>query len=300
MVTSCTDYDHPYYKELGNKTDKERYQFFTEDNAKRMKFVSLGEALDFVSIGGGNFVAYNFGTRAMVDFIKGWIEGQKSKIKYRTIGDSKIGCSLEEESRQTFYMWNKFHRQEEIPELPRIDYSSCPMDKNNNTFIMDRGGRLRCAHQKRELINPDFAFMSISEGLGTSMKRYSFTEFGPEEPSSYDEDDNDITDLGSEEYKEYLARKEKFEAGKSTALVDTCYAVIKEPKNMYLPLETVLERIDCSPDNKWTAHPFTGFTLATFVQAWWEQPGDRKYLRNNNTFDDFRAFKDFPLISTED
>jgi hypothetical protein len=301
MATSCTDIDHPYYKELYQKDSKERYKFFTKEDAKRMKFVSLGEALDFISYGGGNFVGYPFGTKDMTAFIKKWIEKQEPRIDYERVEKGKGWYTYKETGREYFYLWNKFPQQSETPELPRINYKSCPISEEHNSFVIDMGGRLRCSHKKSDKINPDFTRIFVEDGLGTSMKRYNFQENEPEEPTAYDEDnDETYSDIDSPEYAKYLNNKGKFDRGKSVELIDTCYAIIREPKKLYLPLETILDRINCSGDDKSTIHPFPGFMLANYAQAWWEQQGDKKYWKNNHSIDIFKKFKNFVPIGTDD
>ncbi|MBT3405150.1 hypothetical protein HN832_04475 [archaeon] len=82
MTTSCTDFDHPYYSALNGKNQTERVNFFTEGDFKKMKFVSLGEVLDFVSAGGMNFVHYHFSDKKMIQFIQSWMEVQIPRIEY--------------------------------------------------------------------------------------------------------------------------------------------------------------------------------------------------------------------------
>jgi hypothetical protein len=299
MATSCTDFDHPYYKEIENKNDRQRYEFFTEDNAKRMKFVSLGEGFDFISHGGGNYVGYNHTSRAIMSFIKSWIEAQRPKIDYERIELGNNSYTYKETGREHFYLWNKFHLQHDIPELPRINYDVCPLDSNHNELILDRGGRLRCAHQRSLIIKPSFTKLGINEGLGTGTKKYDFYEDEPMQPRSYDENGEEDTD--PDDYKEYLEKQAKFDNEEPAIVTDTCYAIVKEPKKMSLPLEIILNRLNCSYDKKYTLYPFSGFTLASFVQAWWEQPGDKKYIGNQTSgIELYKAFPKFTPISTDD
>jgi len=298
MGTSQTDFDHPYYKMLSGKSLKKCYDFFIEDKAKRMKFVSLGEAFDFISAGGGNFVGYDHNSKELTEFAKIWIETQEPRIDFKRIQIGPNHFTYEETGREYFYMWNKFQKGEINLQLPRINYDKCPLDENHKKTLLDTGGKLRCAHQSVSEIKPSFTTLYISEGLGTGMKKYDFLENEPEEPGDYD--DNDIWTKNKEEYPGYLIKKAKYDNEKPVEVVDTCYAIINEPETKYLDLETVLERLNCSRDEKDTFHPFSGFTLAEYVKAWFNQPGEKKYWKKGNGIELFKKFKDFVPIGTDD
>jgi hypothetical protein len=263
-----------------------------------MKFVSLGEAFDFISAGGGNFVGYCHGNKELTEFAKTWIEKQEPRIDWKLIETNKPFYSWEETGREYFYMWNKFQRGERNLELPRINYETCHLNEKHKKILLDRGGRLRCAHQSICEIRPSFTNISISEGIGTGMREYDFIEDKPEEPGYYD--DEDLWTEDEEEYPKYLIEKEKYDNEKPVSVVQTCYSIIKEPIGFYLPLETVLERLNCSQDPKRdTIHPFTGFTLAEYVKAWFNQPGEKKYWKGNG-INFYKEFKNFVPIGTDD
>ena len=88
MTTSCTDRNHPYYREIECRQTG-AVNFFLEDEAKRMKYVSLGEALDFISGGFMNGVAYHMDTRKMVRFIRTWMRAQEPRRKISKIPTGK-------------------------------------------------------------------------------------------------------------------------------------------------------------------------------------------------------------------
>ena len=203
MATSCTDFSHPFYEELKCLSLEERHKFFT---GERMKFVSLGEMLDFISIGALNFVSYRLNTKDMVKLTANWMT-----------------------SNQPPYQWND-PRKDPEQKLPRIEHKSCPENEHHVKTIKDLAGRVRCAD--------------------------------PE-----------------------------------------CYSIISE-KEFYLPLEQVLQRLDCSfkfyNAAHFTAHPFSGFTLAGFVKAWFQQPGDRRLLMPTGREDRYRAFPNFEPMSSEE
>ena len=298
MGTCETDSDHPYYEQLSGKSSKKCYEFFMQDNAKRMKFVSLGEAFDFISSGGGNYVGYNQGDKELTEFAKTWIEKQEPRINWKLIETNKPFYSWEETGREYFYLWNKFHQTHNTPELPRINYETCPLNETHAERIFDRGNRLRCAHQKHSLVKPSFTTCFIEECARTGMKKYEFIENEPK-PGYSDYDSLCLSNKDS--YAKYLVKKEKYDNETPVNVVDTCYSIIKEPIGFYLPLETVLERLNCSQDSeKDTIHPFTGFTLAEYVKAWFNQSGEKKYWKREDGIESYNQFKDFVPMGTDE
>lgn len=299
MATSNTDFDHPYYEILGNKSLKERVEFFTENSGKRMKFISLGEALDFVSVGGGNFVAYNFGTKELTKYIQIWMDSQKPKIEYEKVQLDNGSYTYKETSREYGYLWNRFHFEKDV-ELPYINHNKCPRCErghNHTELVHDRIGRLRCADVRKEKFKPNYISGFRSEDFLSATSRNCFSENEPDIPE-YTHDEN-ICD--SIEYKIYLKKKEKFNNEEATEIVsDVCYSIIKEPKNIYLPLEIVLDRLNCVNKDNQTFHPFSGFTLANFVKSWHEQKGENRIWKRKGELDFYREFKDFVIISTDD
>lgn len=301
MATSCTDFDHPYYEQLSGKTFREAYKFFTEEDAKRMKFVSLGEALDFISYGGGNFVGYRQPTKGLVNFIKTWIEKQEPRIDYEKIKTRENSYTYKEKGREYFYLWNKFKSTFPLPELPRINFESCPLDEKHKGTVLDRGGRSRCSHQSEFEIHPSFTKIHVEEGIGTGMKRFYFDEEEPVEPSGFEAgNDYEFVNIESQEHKDYVTKIDKFENEATVPVTHTCYAILSEPKDFYLSLETILQRLNCSQIETQTLHPFSGFDLAHYVHAWWEQPGEKRYWKTNNGIELYKEFKDFIPISTDD
>ena len=84
-----------------------------------------------------------------------------------------------------------------------------------------------------------------------------------------------------------------------TKIVDICYSIIQESKTIVFPLEIILDRINCSNHEDYTTHPFSGFTLANYVKAWWNQKGRKKVWRNKGELDFYLAFPDFEPISSD-
>jgi len=298
MTTSCTDTDHPYYEEL-LKFDGESHAFFL-DKPSKFKFVSLGEALDFASFGGMNYVAYRMNTKKLTHFIRNWMKSQRPKIDYERIPDSKIeGVYTIKEKKKTYnYRWNNFEKDGDV-ELPRTKYNVCPRNEEHKKLVRDLGGRIRCAHQTKKEIKPSFTddYLDIDSFSGLIKKDY--IEMPPEEPGGYIDDDKD--NLGSsEEWEEYYAEKEKFDAEKAEEVSDICYAIIEEPKNMHLPLEIILDRLNCYSHIDMSVHPFSGFTLANYVKAWHNQNGKKKVWKHKGETNSYKEFSYFQPISSED
>ena len=96
MTTSCTDHDHPYYDQLKSLGSREVVKFFTNNKGARMRYVSLGEALDFASWGFMNGVAYDLSPRAMVWFIRKWMSAQKPRRKIvEVLVENMVICGID-------------------------------------------------------------------------------------------------------------------------------------------------------------------------------------------------------------
>ena len=110
MVTSCTDFDHPFYKKLERLGSKQTANFFLDNSGKNMKYVSLGESLDFISFGFMNGVAYNLSNKEIVKFINTWIKSQEPKIEYERQPTGEHSYTLKEISREYSYRWNSINK----------------------------------------------------------------------------------------------------------------------------------------------------------------------------------------------
>lgn len=234
MTTSCTDPKHPFYEEISQIPLVQRRGFFTKDGGQRFRSVSLGEALDFVSAGAPNYVAYPFGTKRMVEYVNGWMAAQNE------------GHSLEEGNRHD-YLFNRFDDRGKV-QLPRINHVVCPVEMLGHKRaerIIDLGGRIRC---------------------------------------------------GARTYKTSIDQTGVV----SSELTSLCYSIINEPEKFNFPLETVLDRLNV--DGRKTAHPFSGFTLAAYVAAWWRQEGEKRLWRKPGITTDppYKKFSDFVPINPDD
>jgi len=287
MPTSCTDSKHPYYQQILELEDSARVtNFFTGENSHRMRYVSLGEVLDFISFGGMNYVAWKLNIKNLTQFIKGWIDAQEPRIELKRVPISKGSYRLEEKSREYGYLWNKFHNDFN-EELPFINHEHCPNDQNHKRTVRDHAGRVRCAHFEIMKFKPSFV-----ESYHDSGDRIIYLENKPMEP--VDEDDK-------EEWKQYELQHSRFEEEERLFIVhDFCYSIISDV-GRYLPLEMVLSRLEVGSNGMGvSAFPFPGFTLANYVKAWSEQQGERQFFMENGAEEHYRAFPNFQFISSED
>ena len=292
MTTSCTDTTHPYYKQISKLDFKSVSTFFTGKNSFRMAHVSLGEALDFISFGGMNYVAWKLNQKGLTHFIKKWIDFQQPRINFKKIPFSEHSYKIEEESREYFYVWNRF-RDEEEEKLPFINFNSCPLDESHKERIKDLSGKVRCAHVEAEWFRPSFLKSYLSED------RIYFYEEEPIDPSFIDDDGE--KSFVDEEMDEYLIQRERFEEEEPSVEVrNPCYSIISDA-GKYLSLEMILSRLRVGRDRDRTiAFPFSGFTLANFAKAWWNQAGEKRYFLRKNEEDSFRIFPNFLLHNSDD
>jgi hypothetical protein len=292
MATSCTDFDHPVYHLVKNLEYGKVPEYLMSKEGVLLKHISLGEALDFSSAGGGNFCGWRMKTRQMVEFIKFWMDAQRPRIKYERIPLGDNCFTTEEKSREYSYEWNKFP-QRFTEELPFINYPSCPRNDNHGGVLSQKGGVVRCAHVDVKKMRPDF----IKE-LGTHFdslsrtSRINFTEDTPQYNSSENEEEDGY------EWKLYLGKKALFDSQEPTErIIDPCYAIISD-KGTYLPLETVLNRISVNDHSEELCFPFSGFTVANYVGVWYNQKGEREFFARQE--DHYRHFPDFRPMSCDD
>jgi len=263
------------------RSPKEQTEFLMQG---RMAGKYLGACLDSCRWGSCTTVMYEMGVKGMIDFIQNWM--RQNKENFQHLWHEK---KIEE-------LYTKF-------ELPFIHHETCPRYKEHKGAITDFGGRLRCAHESEQKFKPSFVeYYDFFDKL-SGMKRRNFHETGPDVPFSEDGFKYDV------DQKHYERELEIFEKEEPTFLVnDVCYAIISE-KGRILPLETILKRLNLSPEtvkvycntlgpckrldelsredrddlmelrlcqghiqphNK-TEFPFDGWDLAFYVQKWYQQ-----------------------------
>ena len=293
MTTACTDTKHPYYKVLSKLQNP--LNFFQKDS-ERLAHVSLGEALDFTSFGGMNYVVWpKLDTKGMVEFVQLWMDNQRPKVQYERVADPRVEgvYSIKRKSEEFFYTWNRFH--EDFPEaLPFINHVSCPANENHRGTIRDLAGRIRCLHVDIQRAKPGF---TTEWDIGNH--RLCFQEDRPMDPREMEK----YEDISDEEFEKYEEDMERFEVEKPEAIIDPCYAIISDVGS-YLPLEKVLRRLNVnfkfSGSGKGSVFPFSGFDLANYVKAWWEQPagllGERRLFARESEEDYYHAFNDFQPV----
>ncbi len=174
-------------------------------------------------------------------------------------------------------------------------------------MVKDFGERIRCAHKSKKQFKPSFVQSYTRFDELSDMKIREYYESEPTCPP-YDEDGNFLCD--DEEVKKYERETDKFKNEKPSFVVkDICYAILSDEKTT-LSLEKILDRLNlksrhkvvyCSEygscqrldelkewergyhfcqghieENDETVHSFSGWTLAWYVQKWYEQVPDGK------------------------
>ena len=82
---------------------------------------------------------------------------------------------------------------------------------------------------------------------------------------------------------------------------DFCYTVLDDV-GIYLPLENILTRLDVSSshDNLNSVFPFSGFSLAGYVKAWYNQTGNKRFFMSPVETENYRVVRDFQFVNSED
>lgn len=218
-----------------NSSPKEQAEFFMQDNNMKGKY--LGECLDDCRWGSMTTVMYEMSIKEIIGFIQNWMQQNEENFEV---------------------LWNEEQLEEIYPEfeLPFIYHEACPRDKQHSGVIRDRGGRLRCSHRSEQKFKPSFISYWDSFDKLSGMETRHFEEDKPYYRIPDDILDEEIGDLFPE-YKKDLEQHqrelEKFEQEKSTGLViDICYAILSD-KGRILPLETIIKRLNLSPETE-TVH----------------------------------------------
>jgi len=308
MTTSCTDPEHPYYKQILKLKPQDRIDFFMEKSCSRMKYVSLGESLDFICRGAAmNCVHWGLDSKGLARFIQNWMNVQEPRIEYEhvPIEGTKGGYRVEEKKREYQYLWNKF--QDDFDNvLPWINYNSCPRDKSHKG-VLKQGNIIRCAHVENHFFKP--SFIQNDGEFPDKFSGFLRTSFYEREPSLNDnlvllefEDERYSPEMSEKEFQKNERLVALFNSEKPTAMVvDPCYAIISD-KGSYLPLEAVLSRVNVneSLNGNGSLFPFSGFTMASYAKAWYNQPGERVFFSPAGKADGYKVIKNFQPISSDD
>jgi hypothetical protein len=89
--------------------------------------------------------------------------------------------------------------------------------------------------------------------------------------------------------------------GRTRCANSSCYSIISE-EGVNLPLETVFSRLEVSyafsgQIDDFSIFPFSGFTLANYVEAWFNQEGEKRLFNPSDRVDSFRVFSDFAPVA---
>lgn len=280
---------------IPRKYPKDKMNFLMEGSNMFAKY--LGACLDSCRWGSQTSVMWDVGYKEMIKFIQNWIN--QNPNRFQTLFHEK---DINE-------IYTKF-------ELPHIHHEKCPTNSGHTERLIDFGGKVRCAHVDFKKLKPDFIndwFSYYNDNA--KMKKVLFNE---EEPyhsipeDAWDEETGELSPIYEKEWYDHLENLEKFNNQKATEIItDPCYAIISD-KNLILPLETILRRLNIAPESIRISHKrekcknpedlsplakehykitgmcmghevpnnkivfnFDGWDLAFYVQRWFEQlPGD--------------------------
>ena len=256
---------------------------------ENMRGLYLGACLDSIRWGGQTTVMYEMGNIKMISFIRNWMRQNEGNFQ-----DLFHERGIDE-------LYKRF-------ELPHTDHKVCPRDKGHKERVMDRGGRLRCAHVDRKKLRSSFIQSYRSGDRMVFLERDPLYEV-PEDENHWSRRDKALI--------------EKYDAEEPTAeIIDPCYVIISD-KGRVLSFETILNRLNLAPKTKRVhcpgndhirftrnkgctkerlnemdeeerlrnedinfcpghtepindrlVFPFDGWDLAFYVQKWWGQKSD--------------------------
>ena len=239
------------YLDKSHRMPKEQAEFLMQNS--NMKGEYLGACLDSCRWGSQINVMYKISIRGMADFIKNWM--QQNEGSFTDLWHEK---QIEE-------LYTKF-------ELPFIHHEICPRDKKHNLkeVIKDRGGKLRCINRSEKKLKPSFITSYTHFDELSGMKRVEYYEDAPRNPFDCGDEVEELSLKQEEEL-------EKFEQEEPTAVIDNiCYAIISN-REVIMPLETTLKRLNLRPErSNEIEFPFDGWDLSFYVQKWYQQLSDGK------------------------
>lgn len=255
-----------------------------------MKNQYLGACLDYVRFGAMNACFWNVqegNVKGLMNFIQQWRDINRENLIW---SDKPMPQTLE---------------------LPYIHHDECPRtklseaSKQHKGTLVDRGGRIRCAHIEKKEVKPSFT-KAYQAGIDPEamMDIQEFYEEHPREPVSYDEH-GELEDIepDNEEYQKYLRDKEQYETEEPVEVIRPCYAIISEPRDKPMPLEKMLSRLNIyKHSDGYVGYPFCGWTLAWYVQKWHEQSPDGKapLWMPEGEKDAYRVWPDFRVVGSDD
>lgn len=290
------------YTQISNREMDSDFKFFVNRGSpkkcmeflmqgKDMKNEYLGACLDYMRWGGQETVMSELGTKGMINFIRQWMNLNKTNL-----------------------IWNEKTPPKNLT-LPYIKHNKCPIFGKHKGTINDLGGKVRCAHKSEKKFKPSFigSFSYFDKERQMQIVNYSENEPRDNLPDcAWDENTGKLLDSYKNEWEAHQKQMEKFENENPTFIIDNyCYAILSDEKTI-LSLEKVLDRLNLQPrtktvycsgfeckrideipknerelyegercgghkeENDITIHPFSGWKLAWYVQKWYEQVLDGK------------------------
>lgn len=268
---------------------KRRAEYLLVDD--HMKGLYLGPCLDSCRWGSYTTVMYEMTIRELITFILSWMKQNKENYQ------------------------NLFHKNLHThSELPYTDHAVCPSDKNHQDTIQDQQGKLRCANREIKRFKPNyFDNYKMPDQHFSGMEKTIFYENPPSDPLPNDAWDKrgNLKLVWKETADQYQRELEKFdEEEELVEVIDICYAILSD-KNLILPFETIMKRLNLRPEkdriycpglsctskrfdemsdgdkiwysgvcpghdviHHYTEFPFDGWKLASYVQKWIMQKND--------------------------
>ncbi len=298
---------------------KERMNFLLEK--ERMKDEYLGACLDYIRWGAPNTVMYEMDTNGLIKFIRSWMKLNEDNLIWS-----------DEPPSQKF----------ELPYINHKNCSRNNEHKGTITDLGGRLRCAQVTRKKKIKPSFTYPFQVFDKYAQMNELDYSSDELNEPEFFDEDYDEKGVLDKSRQkELERYRREKEKFDAEEPVAVADYCYAIISD-RGVVLPLEKVLDRLNILPkthtvychssislgcarvnelpkeEREWamevnicrgheeptrqTVHPFDGWTLAWYIQKWYEQvPGGNSPIFNKEgDRDSYRKFADFKCIPAEE
>jgi hypothetical protein len=245
------------------KGPSQEAQYLMED--ENMKGRYLGQCLDNCRWGSLTTVMWEFSTLQMLEFIKNWMNQNENNLR--------------------------FHEME-LPagfELPYISHEKCPRDSNHKLKSQGLDGSIRCIEETVKEIREGFVETWISYDDLSRSRRKEYMESG------YDLYEEELEEINKSE----ILRREVGIGRPTVTVKERCGAILSD-RGVTLPLAEILDRLNifygsryfCKGDlckdpllkefglerqcfgHKTQDHfvtPFSGWTLADYVQKWYEQ-----------------------------
>lgn len=225
LIKAFSGKGNPNLEELEKVSAEESFEYLMKP--RNMKGKYLGACLDSCRIGVTTGCIWKTNIRGLMNFIQRWREENNDNPElYHEMSLSKL--------------YKKF-------ELPYISHDSCPRDKSHSGTITDTGRRIRCSHKSTLYLKPSFIKEWETFDELSQMKTIELFEDTPSD-SSYCDEDGDIY-YPEPKYENYLKDKARYDSEEPIEVVDICYSILSD-KNVILPFETILRRLNHSPETK--------------------------------------------------